>query len=400
MSEENQPYHLEHKVFSGGRYLRAFDYASDIDHYEHSILTYMGSLMPFDKGFIDRPAYPSIATIARSTKISESTVRKKIRSLELKGYLQTKMVRFVNSQGKFQQSTNNYSLTNFAFDEYKNTLHRREENCEVRFRSKPSNIPAGSEETKLHSPPVLNKEAPFDARAPRLSQKPPKSYLETTKFNSNLETSSEIEKPTENLQREAERVIEAWESVIKIPVSKKEKVTFLTEFTRVRCNETWLTERLLKIASDPYLLSRAKSINYLFSSLDYAIKDEIEIKKTVTKALASANDVNSLKDLISVIPEFIAKKSRNYTPPSEVIVRHLLQGPINQAKARFSLEIETLLPKNETELVKQLKSKIESESNPVLKARLNDVLLSIPHLNFSRCLDLYTRHCLNFERSN
>ncbi|HET9241256.1 MAG TPA: helix-turn-helix domain-containing protein, partial [Oligoflexus sp.] len=94
MSNLQQLFPSDHPVFSGGRYLRAFDHLHDIGHYEHSILTYIGSLLPFDKGFLDHPAFPSIATISRSTKISESTVRKKLRSLEKKGYVIVKAVRF------------------------------------------------------------------------------------------------------------------------------------------------------------------------------------------------------------------------------------------------------------------------------------------------------------------
>jgi hypothetical protein len=84
-----------HPVFAGGRYLSAFDHLHDIDHFEHSILTYLGSLMPYDKGFVDHPAFPSIATISRATKICESTIRKKIRQLERKGYIKVKAVRFL-----------------------------------------------------------------------------------------------------------------------------------------------------------------------------------------------------------------------------------------------------------------------------------------------------------------
>jgi hypothetical protein len=87
-----------HPVFAGGRYLKVIDHLHDIDHFEHSILMYLDSLMPYDKGFVDHPAFPSIATISRATKICESTVRKKIRQLEKKGYLRVKAMRFLNCQ--------------------------------------------------------------------------------------------------------------------------------------------------------------------------------------------------------------------------------------------------------------------------------------------------------------
>src|SRR6478752_5987741 len=135
MSHLHNVFPIGHRVFQGGRYLRAFDHAQDIDHYEHSILTYLGSLMPFDKGFIDHPAFPSISTISRSTRICEATVRKKLRVLQQKGYVKVEAVRFLNEHGYFQQSSNNYFLSDLAFQFFDDVMESRTHIGDIRKRA-------------------------------------------------------------------------------------------------------------------------------------------------------------------------------------------------------------------------------------------------------------------------
>jgi hypothetical protein len=58
MSNSHGSFPVDHRVFKGGCYLKAFDHVPDIDHFEHSILTCLGSLMPFNEHFVDLPIYP------------------------------------------------------------------------------------------------------------------------------------------------------------------------------------------------------------------------------------------------------------------------------------------------------------------------------------------------------
>ncbi|MDQ3233685.1 MAG: helix-turn-helix domain-containing protein, partial [Pseudobdellovibrionaceae bacterium] len=153
MSNLHQLFPLDHLVFSGGRYLRAFDHLHDIDHYEHSILTYLGSLMPFDKGFVDHPAFPSIATISRATKICESTVRKKIRQLEKKGYVRVKAMRYLNCQCRFQQGSNDYYLAPLAFEFFADVMSSRNHIIGIRKRVVGDSFDGHSYPIAPYSPP-------------------------------------------------------------------------------------------------------------------------------------------------------------------------------------------------------------------------------------------------------
>ncbi|SME91701.1 helix-turn-helix domain-containing protein [Pseudobacteriovorax antillogorgiicola] len=118
MSDIRSKFPLDHRVFRGGRYLEAFASLDDIDHFELLILLYLGSKMPFDKGFVGQVAFPSVATISRQTKIPESTLRKKIKSLVKKGYLIKNERILMNERGHWQQSSNDYIITNDSFEEF------------------------------------------------------------------------------------------------------------------------------------------------------------------------------------------------------------------------------------------------------------------------------------------
>jgi len=73
------------------------------------------------------------------------------------------------------------------------------------------------------------------------------------------------------LKDEVDRIIEAWESVVKAPVSPRQRETFLQHYVRIGGHEILYMERLLKLISDPALLKRAQSIKFLFSGV--AFKD-------------------------------------------------------------------------------------------------------------------------------
>ncbi|WP_176736210.1 helix-turn-helix domain-containing protein [Oligoflexus tunisiensis] len=309
----------DHPVFSGGRYLRAFDHLHDIDHYEHSILTYLGSLMPFDKGFIDHPAFPSIATIARSTKISESTVRKKLRSLESKNYLKTKTVRFLNTQGKFQQSSNDYSFTTQAFDTYTDVLASRNQIKSIRRRSSL---------TLIHTPPLSSQgPSPRGSRTTPHREPLPNSLKDHPKDNPKSTASCSDDRDIFTMKSEVDRIVEVWEDVTKKPVTKGQKETFLQQYVRIRGHEIFYMERLLRLASDSYLLGRAHSINFLFSGFDMAEKDKRDITQKVDQALSMANSQAEIQEIMDQIPSFVVKKSHNYIEPWPSLMAELFQYP-------------------------------------------------------------------------
>ncbi len=253
MSNLHNVYPLGHRVYQGGRYLRAFDHASDIDHYEHSILTYLGSLMPFDKKFVDHPAFPSIATIHLATKISESTVRKRLKSLQSKGYIKIDAVRFLNDRGHFEQSSNNYFLSSRAFQFFDNVLSSREQISSNRKRAVGDfcSFPA------KHPTTFSGKEEYLASEGIPLSVAMPNSLPESPN-ESQREISSSDSRNRFDIKREVDTIVRTWEELVKIPVSQGEKEKFFREYIRIGGNEIHFMEKLLPIASDPYIAARAK----------------------------------------------------------------------------------------------------------------------------------------------
>jgi hypothetical protein len=71
------------------------------------------------------------------------------------------------------------------------------------------------------------------------------------------------------LKEEVDRIIDAWEGVVKAPVSPRQRQSFLQHYVRIRGHEILYMERILKLISDPALLKRAQSINFLFSGFDF-----------------------------------------------------------------------------------------------------------------------------------
>ncbi|HET9241541.1 MAG TPA: helix-turn-helix domain-containing protein [Oligoflexus sp.] len=391
MSNLRQLFPLDHPVFSGGRYLRAFDHLADIDHYEHSILTYIGSLLPFDKGFLDHPAFPSIATISRSTKISESTVRKKLRSLEKKGYVKVKAVRALNYQGKYQQSSNDYYLAPIAFEFFQDVMESRKHIQSIRKRAVGDSFDGHTYPIVSYSPPsqpengeaVLEQTAPMFQTAPNSLPKVPDENPDSPDSFSGRDIFT--------MKGEVDRIVVAWEELVKIPVSKGEKERFLKEYIRIRGNEIFYMERLLVITSDPYITSRAKSICFLFSGLDCALKNKAEIVEKAGLALMKAQSERELGQVLDEIPEFINKKSRNFGGSSEEVIRHLLQDPINKAKKRLGIDPDFNLPTDERGLRSEVERLLQTDLNDQLKCQLKSILEALPRLSFGYCLGLFAR---------
>ncbi len=391
MSNLQQLFSSDHPAFSGGRYLRAFDHLHDIDHYEHSILTYIGSLLPFDKGFLDHPAFPSIATISRSTKISESTVRKKLRSLENKGYVKVKAVRILNYQGKYQQSSNDYYLAPMAFEFFQDVMASRNYIQSVRKRAVGDSFDSHTYPIVTYSPPsqpeigeaVLEQTAPVFHAAPNSLPKVPTEDLDSSDSFSGRDIFT--------MKGEVDRIVVAWEELVKIPVSKGEKDKFFREFVRLRGNEIYFMERLLLIASDPYISSRAKSINFLFSGLDCALKNKADIVEKAGLALMRAQTEQELEQLLENIPGFIKRTSRNFGEVSGAIISHLLQDPINKAKKRLGLNTDPELPADERRLRLEIERLLRTDLSDPLKDQLKTILDALPRLSFGYCLEMFAR---------
>jgi hypothetical protein len=390
MSNLQQLFPLDHPVFSGGRYLRAFDHLHDIDHYEHSILTYIGSLLPFDKGFLDHPAFPSIATISRSTKISESTVRKKLRSLEKKSYVKVKAVRFLNYQGKYQQSSNDYYLAPLAFEFFQDVMKSRNHILGIRKR-------AVGESFDGYSCPIAPDTPPFSQavanHCPAETLPVPAALPNSLNDNptEHPQTSDSSSRDIFTMKGEVDRIAAAWEELVRIPVSKGEKERFLKEYIRIRGNEIFYMERLMVIASDPYITSRAKSICFLFSGLDCALKNKAEIVEKAGLALMKAQSERELGQVLDEIPEFISNKSRNFGGSSEEVIRHLLQDPINKAKKRLGIDPDLNLPTDERGLRSEVERLLQTDLNDQLKCQLKSILEALPRLSFGYCLGMFAR---------
>jgi DNA-binding transcriptional ArsR family regulator len=390
MSNLQKLFPLDHPVFSGGRYLRAFDHLHDIDHYEHSILTYIGSLLPFDKGFLDHPAFPSIATISRSTKISESTVRKKLRSLEKNGYVKVKAVRFLNYQGKYQQSSNDYYLAPLAFEFFQDVMESRNHIQGIRKRVVGESFDGYSCPIAPDSPPFSQVAADHcPAETLPVPTALPNSLDDAPKENPHTSDSSSRDIFT--MKGEVDRIAAAWEDLVRIPVSRSEKERFLKEYMRIRGNEIFYMERLLVIASDPYITSRAKSICFLFSGLDCALKNKAEIVEKAGLALMKAQTERELGQVLEEIPDFIKKKSRNFSGSSDEIVRHLLQDPINKARQRLGLKTDPGLPADGRQLRLEIESLLTTNLSVPLKDQLKTILDALPRLSFGYCLEMFAR---------
>jgi hypothetical protein len=380
-----------HPVFAGGRYLRAFDHLHDIDHFEHSILTYLGSLMPYDKGFVDHPAFPSIATISRATKICESTIRKKIRQLERKGYVKVKAVRFLNCQGRFQQSSNDYYLAPLAFEFFADVMGSRNHIIGIRKRVIGDSFEGNSYPIVPYSPPsqletvvaVAEQAAPVVHAAPNSPPKVPTDNPD--------EPGSFSGRDIFTMKGEVDRIVAAWEELVKSPVSKGEKDRFFREYIRLRGNELYFMERLLPIASDPYIASRAKSINFLFSGLDCAMKNRSDIVEKAGLALMKAQTEEELEQLLIDIPGFIKRTSRNFGEVSGAIVSHLLQDPINKARQRLGLKTDPGLPADGRQLRLEIESLLTTNLSVPHKDQLKTILDALPRLSFGYCLEMFAR---------
>jgi DNA-binding MarR family transcriptional regulator len=389
-------YPLNHPVFSGGRYLRAFDHLPDIDSREHHLLIYLGSFMPFDVGFVDEAAYPSVSTIARALRMSESTVRKKAKSLERKGYLRINSAIFTNTRGKFEQRANRYFFTLDAFKFFEGVLED-EARIKVTLRK-------GHGETRngqifpiagYTPPPVTLGSVPAQQILPPIAQLAPNSLNEIPTHPQPLHSS--CIRDLDAIRSEVDNIAEGWKEVVGVPVGPDEKERFLAKYVSTRGNELYFLERTKEICECVYLLSRAKSINFLFSGLDMAKKNRQEIRHIAMRALNTVDTEIQLDEVIAQLPQLIAAKSKHFAEPSPALVNAMLQDLINSARQRLCIPCKPKLPTNDIELRREIDRILKSDAPADTKERLTTVRETIGRMNFSRSLELFARHAVNME---
>ena len=115
------PFHVYppgHFVYQHGPYYDAFSELDDIDAHELAILLYLGRSTGKDptKEPID---FPSVAMIAKKTKMNPTTARKKVKSLSKKGYLKTKARMCLSVNNKLQQLSHEYEFQEQSFEVFK-----------------------------------------------------------------------------------------------------------------------------------------------------------------------------------------------------------------------------------------------------------------------------------------
>lgn len=193
------------------------------------------------------------------------------------------------------------------------------------------------------------------------------------------------------MKGEVDRIVVAWKELVKIPVSKGEKERFFREYVRVRGHEVYFMERLPPIASDPYIASRAKSINFLFSGLDCALKSKADIVEKAGLALMRPKTEEELKKLLEDIPGVIKRTSRNFGEVSDAIVSHLLQDHIDKAKLRLGLNTDQGLPADERRLSLEIERLLRTDLSDSLKDQLKTIRDALPRLSFGYCLEMFAR---------
>lgn len=96
-------------------YIKTFSRLENINHIDLSILTYFISSIPFGEQILEYPVHLSLSEISKTLLISQTTVRNHIRHLEDIGYLRKREKRFINSNGRLQQFSNDYFILEAAF---------------------------------------------------------------------------------------------------------------------------------------------------------------------------------------------------------------------------------------------------------------------------------------------
>ncbi len=391
MSNVHQLFPVNHRVFQGGRYLKAIHALPDLDIYEQSILLYIGSLMPFDKGFVDQVAWPSIETIAKNTRMSNKTVQKKINSLVRKKLLTKKQRISINQNGRYEQLTNDYTLTVDCFTSYEDALNSKEHISAIRKRA--VGEASGAFFTSSPLPPPTSLEAVGEVTI----DETPTSEIHTNspskapKEDPNESTSSCVDSIYTN-KSEIDNIVTAWEEVVKKAVSPFEKRRFKDNYRRTRSNEILMLEKIQDIENDPYLLERAKSINWLFSGYDLSVKTKKQLLKAGNRAIDDISSKGQLDDIISDLPSFLTNKSQDFLNPSSELIESMFGKKLDEARKRLKISPKPKRPQNTAELktyLLDLSTSLDSKRSE--KAR--QILSMLPSASFASLLPLYIKYC-------
>ena len=393
MSALHSKYSLDHEVFGGGRYLQAFSALEDIDHYELAILQYLGHRMPFTKGFVGKAAFPSVATMSVETKISESTLRKKINRLICKGYLIKEVRHVVNKFGRFEQSSNDYYLTDLAFDKYLGVIETKKELSAVRMRAVGESVPYHSDSPPLQKPVVV-------ASLPDKGSIPQTEPKSSAKNQSKSIIDQFFEGDAYHPERDVDEITLCWEKVIKKPVSIFEKRRFIADYVKTRSNVVMMLEAIKEISEDPYLFERANSINWLFRGFYAAKKNRSDIKKIGRRAIDSARTREELECIQAKLPKLTTKDSGGSVTPTPAIVFSLFDRDINRAQSRLGDANTQELPKDTRSLVKAINILLEREDlRDRDRSRLKDIMSLVPTCGFAMLLELYCKRLKEIENT-
>ncbi|NRA68792.1 MAG: hypothetical protein HRU19_30190 [Pseudobacteriovorax sp.] len=394
MSKIHSIYPPDHPVFQGGRYLAAFASLDDIDYYELSILQYLASKMPFDKGFVGKVAFPSIATISRSTKIPESTVRKKIKSLVTKGYVIKQERRIINEQGRWQQLTNDYYLTEKAFEVYESVMQSKKEIANTRKRAVGESFYENTSPSHVDSPPLNTQvSGSYTSDNDPIQVVATNSPSISPEEDPNIPPNSCKQHNAKKRKSEIDEIILCWEELIKKTVNSFERKRFYQEYVRTRCNPILLAEKLKQIESDPYLFSRAKSMNWLFSGFDMAVKNRGEIVKIGRRAIQNADTSDNLKEVESKLPGLIERNADGFIEVTPTIVDSLFGDALAEAKMRFGGKPGKPRARihNIDQLKIEIRRKLAGQQSEAVASRLRSILEMAETTSFATVLDLYVK---------
>ena len=386
-------YPPDHAVFQGGRYLAAFAALDDIDHFELSILQYLASKMPFDKGFVGRAAFPSVATISRATKIAESTVRKKTKTLEEKGYLIKKQRVMLNEAGRLQQSSNDYLFTDSAFAVFESVTESRQQIIAIRKRAVgESNYDFSGPSPRDRPPHLTVAPGPLAADRGRRSQGEPNSSLKSSEKAPNVSPHSSIVAGPNRQQEAIDTVVGSWEELVNRTVSVFERRRFAEDFARTRSSIIQLMEKMVVIEGDPYLHARAQSINWLFSGFEMAQKNRREIQRIGQSAIREAESLKELQEIEARLPDLIRRHCEGFIEVSSTIVTSLFGDNLRVARKRLGgapSDKDSPRPKTMAGLVGLIKQQLAMGQSAIVTARLAAILDLAKTASFATVLRLY-----------
>ncbi|RYZ81187.1 MAG: hypothetical protein EOP04_24460 [Proteobacteria bacterium] len=195
---------------------------------EHHILIFLAKYLIVDSSTTEEPAFPSVQEICMYTKISPTVLKKRLKSLSVKGFLLVEEVKFRTPGVRFLHTHFNYSLTPMAEGYF-----RENEKPVIVPKEKPEEEP---EEKPFYGPPYI----------PQIICEEPVVEVSTAS---------------------ADRVLKAWESEFSAKVSSDEIEKFYKAYERENQPEEYYFHNIHLISRDPLLSKNIWTPNFLFSQL-------------------------------------------------------------------------------------------------------------------------------------